>query len=92
MRNRRVQPLSGGCAPGPGRLDQPAGWSLAGALFSGHLHQAEPLQPRPGRVDRWLGNLPDPAQAPVMGKQPGNGKAMGRLLADNAQHQPVRQQ
>jgi hypothetical protein len=26
-----------------------------------------------------------------MGKQPGNGEAMHRLLTDNAQHQPVRQ-
>src|SRR5206468_494304 len=34
---------------------------------------------------------PDPAQAPLAGKQPGNGKAMRRLLTDNAQHQPVRQ-
>jgi hypothetical protein len=90
MHNGRAQPLSRGGLASRGRLDQRAGWALAGVLLPRQLHQAEPLKPLHSRVDRGLGNLPDPAQAPVMGKQPGNGETMRRLLTDNAQDQPVR--
>jgi len=90
MLDRRAQPgLQRLAARRRDRVDGPLRAAARLDAFRGD--QAGRLDPAERAVDRRPRDMPDPAQVTLAGRQRRDGEAVGGLLADHPEHDPLGQ-